>query len=107
MKKIYIYKSADGSIPFEDFMGKQDKKMQKKLEYGIKCMAMFPDFMTEPHVKHFSIERYNRLYEYRERIKVMVRIIFTFDKNGDIILMYPFIKKQERNTMQALEQSVI
>lgn len=73
--------------------------MQKKVDYGLKCMAMFSDFMTEPHVKHFSIERYNKLYEYRECIKIMVRITFAFDKNGDIILLYPFIKKHDRNTM--------
>lgn len=36
----------------------------------------------------------------------MVRITFAFDKSGNIILLYPFIKKHERNTMQALEMSV-
>lgn len=106
MKKIFMYQSLDGKIPFEEFIKKQDKKLQKKVGDGLKCMALFPEFMKEPHVKHFTIERYNRLHEYRERIKIMVRIIFTYDENGDIILLYPFVKKQERDTMKALEMSV-
>lgn len=56
MKKIYLVQSANGTVPFEDFVNKLDKKMRKKVDYGLKCMALFPDFMTEPHVKHFSIE---------------------------------------------------
>ena len=48
--------------------------MRKKLQYGLRCLACFPEYMTEPHVKHFSIERYNRLYEYRERIRILVKI---------------------------------
>lgn len=106
MKKIYMFRSSDGGVPFEEFIGKQDKKLKKKLENGFKCMLLFPDFMTEPHVKHFTIERYNRLYEYRERIKIMAWVIFTFDQKGDIILLFGFIKKNERDTMNALEQSV-
>ena len=35
-----------------------------------------------------------------------MRVIFTLDENGDIILLCPFVKKHDRNTMQALEASV-
>ena len=101
-----MYQSSNGGLPFQEFMAKQDKKMQRKLIKGFKCMILFKTFMTEPHVKHFALGRYAKLYEYRERIRIMARIIFAFDKHGNIILLYPFIKKNERDTMNALEQSV-
>lgn len=106
MKKIYVYKPPNGEAPFLKFLAASEDKIRSKLDYGLRCMACFPEFFTEPHVKHFSIERYNRLYEYREKIRVLVRVIFTLDENGDIIILYPFVKKHDRNTMQALEASV-
>ncbi len=106
MKKIFLYKPPGEEAPFLKFLAATDQKMQKKLKYGLRCLACFPEYMTEPHVKHFSIERYSRLYEYRERIRILVRVIFTLDENGDIILLYPFVKRHNRNTVQALEASV-
>lgn len=106
MKKVYLYQSADGEIPFHTFMEKLDVKMKSKIQKGIQCMAMHPSFMTEPHIKHFTIEKYSRLYEYRERIKIMIRIVFTITPSGDIILLNGFVKKHERNTMQALDTAL-
>ena len=106
MKKILLYQAPDGSIPFLKFLAMAEDKMREKLEHGLKCLALFPEYMTEPHVKHFSIARYNQLYEYRERIRILVRIIFTLDENGNIIILHPFVKKHDRNTMQALESSI-
>ena len=61
--------------------------------------------LKEPHFKHFVLEKYKMLYELRERNKVLVRIIFTI-QDGDIILLAPFIKRQPRDTMKALELSL-
>ena len=61
--------------------------------------------LKEPHFKHFVLEKYNQLYELREKNKVLARIIFTI-RDGDIILLAPFIKRQPRDTMKALEQSL-
>lgn len=106
MKKIYLYTTPDGSVPFLRFLDVTDEKMRGKLLYALKCLALFPERMTEPQVKHFSIERYKDLYELRERIRILVRIIFTLDKDGNIIILHPFVKKHDRNTMQALESSL-
>lgn len=107
MKKIYLYTEPDGSIPFLRFLTVTDEKMRQKLKQGLYCLAQFPDYMTEPHVKHFNIERYKDLYEFRERIRILVRIIFTLDAAGNIIILHPFVKKHDRNTMQALESSLL
>ena len=105
-KKIYLYREPDGNVPFLKFLGITEEKMRHKLLYGLRCIALFPERMTEPQVKHFSIERYKMLYEYRERIRILVRIIFTLDKDGNIIILHPFVKRHDRNTMQALESSI-
>lgn len=106
MKKIYLYTAPDGTVPFLRFLAITDEKMRSKLLYALKCLVLFPDRMTEPYVKHFSIERYKNLYELRERIRILVRIILTFDKDGNIIILHPFVKKHDRNTVQALESSL-
>lgn len=107
MKKIYFFQPADKEAPFLAFMGALDSKAQKKIEYALKCMALSPGRLSEPQVKHFSIERYRQLYELREKVRVLVRIVFTLDKAGNVILLQPFIKQHKRNTYQALEASLV
>lgn len=106
MKKIYLYQSETGEIPFERFLAVMEEKLKNKLLLGIHNLASIPEYMTEPHVKHFSLARYSRLYEYRARMRIMVRVIFTLDTHGNIILLHPMVKKRDRNTMQALESSL-
>ncbi len=37
---------------------------------------------------------------------MLVRVVFTIRPNGEVILLHAFIKRQSRDTMQALEQSL-
>jgi phage-related protein len=62
--------------------------------------------LTEPQVKHFSIERYRKLYELREKAQILLRVIFALDKNENIILLSPFVKRHKRDTSRALEDSL-
>lgn len=88
------------------FLSSLDEKLRMKLLRQIVLLARTPrSGLKEPHYKHFSLERYRDLYELREKNKVLVRIIFTI-RDGDIILLTPFIKRQPRDTMKALEQSL-
>ncbi len=45
------------------------------------------------------------MYELREKGKVLIRIVFTV-QNEDVILLTSFIKRQPRDTMKALDQSL-
>lgn len=58
-------------------------------------MVLYPSYRTQPHVKHFTIERYSGLYEYRERIRVLFRVIYMMDSKQNIILLAPFIKRRD------------
>ena len=68
------------------------KKIRKKFEFILRIIADENNFMKEPYVKHFSVERYKSLYELRlKALGTMVRIIF-YNVENNIILLNAFIK---------------
>jgi hypothetical protein len=92
VKKVYLYTSPEGKAPFLEFFDSLDGKQRKKLSYALKCLVMNTGKMSEPQVKHFSIERYKQLFELREKAQVLLRVVFNLDKNDNIVLLEPFIK---------------
>lgn len=107
MKGVSIYKPLGRAAPVARFIDSLDPKLRDKL---IRWLIELPNTpktsLREPHFKHFTLERYREFYELRARGKVMVRVIFTIRPNGEILLLHAFIKKQSRDTLQALEQAV-
>lgn len=107
MKGINIYTPPERAAPVARFIDDLEPKLRDKL---IRQLIELPNTpranLREPHFKHFTLERYRDLYELRARGKVLVRIIFTIRPNGEILLLHVFIKRQSRDTMQALEQAL-
>lgn len=107
MKGVKVYTPPGRAAPVARFIDGLDPKLRDKL---IRWLIELPNTpkasLREPHFKHFALERYRDLYELRARGKVLVRIIFTICPNGEILLLHAFIKRQSRDTMQALEQAV-
>lgn len=107
MKGIKIYTPPERAAPVARFIDGLDPRLRDKV---IRQLAVLPQTprscLWEPHFKHFTLERYRELYELRERGKVLVRIIFTIRPSGEILLLHGFVKRQSRDTMQALEQSL-
>lgn len=107
MKGINIYTPPERAAPVARFIDDLEPKLRDKL---IRQLIELPNTprvnLREPHFKHFTLERYRDLYELRARGKVLVRIIFTIRPNGEILLLHAFIKRQSRDTMQALEQAL-
>lgn len=97
-----IYYAAPELLGFIEGL---EPKLRVKLVTQLALLAGDPT-LGEPHVKHFTIAKYSKLYELRTRSKIMVRIIFAFAGDGGIILLTPFIKRHKRNTMQALDASL-
>jgi phage-related protein len=91
--------------PLFKFMRTLDGKQRRKLITQLCLLETFPA-LGEPHIKHFTIAKYARLYELRTRSEIMVRTIYTVRGDGSIILLEPFTKRHKRNTMQALESSL-
>ena len=90
----------------ENFRSTLDHKLQKKLRLRFLLMSQTELCdLKEPHYKHFVLEKYNQFYELREKNKILVRIIFVIC-GEDFLLLTPFVKRQPRDTMQALEASL-
>lgn len=101
-----MYNGREVKIPISEFIGNSSVKVKKKLAYILRLLADETNLLQEPHVKHFSIEKYKRLYEIRLKAeKIMVRIIY-YEANKNIILLYAFVKRDKRDTERALEYSL-
>lgn len=107
MRGVNTYRPPGQMPPVLTFIDSLDPKLREKLIRHIIQLPRTPRAgLKEPHFKHFSVERYRSMYELREKGKVLVRVIFTIQDSGEIMLLHAFIKRQKRDTMQALEQSI-
>lgn len=106
MRKIYIYKNGDAKGQVDTFIKTSDTKIRKKFDFILHYIADERNQLKEPYVKHFSIEKYKRLYELRLKAAgMMIRIIF-YNTDKNIILLNAFIKRDKRDTEQALEHAL-
>lgn len=107
MKGIYIYRPSGKEAPLADFIDALDPRLREKIILRLYTLTQTvkPE-LKEPHFKRFSLERYRELCELRVKSRVLIRIIFYLRPNGDILLLHGFVKRQKRDTMQALEQSL-
>ena len=104
MRKVYIYDAGESQV--EKFFSKADIKIQNKLRFQIEYIKDVRNSFTEPHIKHFTIDRYKELYELRIKAAgTMVRVIF-YEDNGDILLLYAFYKHDKRDTQKALDTAI-
>lgn len=107
MKNLLMFAPQEGTPPLTVFLKILDPKLRAKLESLFVMLAVTPiGLLHEPHIKHFTIEKYSALYELRAKSKLLARIIFTVRPSGDILFLAPFIKTHKRNTMQALDASL-
>ena len=90
--------------PVSAFLTDLDKTALKKIHVKLKNLQQRDYPLIPPVVKAFRQKRHKGLFELRTRTnKCMYRIIFCFDDKDNLILLHGFIKKQERDTVQALE----
>ena len=107
MEHIKIYKPPDSPTQAAEFIEGLEPKLRDKVIRQIFYLSRTPLLeLKEPHYKHFSIEKYQSLYELREKGRVVVRVIFTPCPNGDYLLLHAFVKHQKRDTEKALERSL-
>lgn len=107
MKNIFVYRPSGRAPQVAAFIdGLEPKLREKLLRQIIPLPRMPPSILREPHYKHFTLERYRSLYEIRAKNGIAVRIIFTILPGEKVLLLYGFSKRQSRDTMRALEQSL-
>ena len=107
MKDVLVYQPPGDPAQVALFIEGLDTRLREKLlRQIIPLPRMPPSVLREPHYKHFTLERYRAFYEVRAKSGIAVRIIFTILPEGKILLLYGFSKRQSRDTMRALEQSM-
>ena len=107
MKNVLVYQPPGDPAQVALFIEGLDTRLREKLlRQIIPLPRMPPSILREPHYKHFTLERYRAFYEVRAKNGIAVRIIFTILPEGKILLLYGFSKRQSRDTMRALEQSM-
>lgn len=105
MRKIYQYES-DGVCPVEHFFQKANAKARDKLKFQLEYIQDERNGFFEPYVKHFSIEKYKRLYELRIKASgTMIRVIFC-EQDNEIIMLHAFFKRDKKDTERALEHAL-
>ncbi len=86
------------------FLRTLDSKEKKKISVQLETLQHKDCLLKPPMVKAFQQERHKGLFELRIRInRRMTRIIFCFDDMDNAVLLHGFVKKQERETVPALE----
>ena len=101
-----MYKNEGAKGQVDTFIKTSNIKIRKKFDFILRYIADERNQFKEPYVKHFSIEKYKRLYELRLKAAgTMVRIIF-YNIDENVILLNAFIKRDKRDTEQALEQAL-
>ena len=101
-----MYKNEGAKGQVDTFIKTSNIKIRKKFDFILHYIADESNQFKEPYVKHFSIEKYKRLYELRlKAARTMVRIIF-YNIDENVILLNAFIKRDKRDTEQALEQAL-
>lgn len=86
-----MYKCGDARGQVDTFIKTSNRKIKKKFDFILRYIADEKNQFKEPYVKHFSIEKYKRLYELRLKAAgMMVRIIF-YNIEENIILLNAFI----------------
>ena len=104
MRKIYIYSDEDEDILMR--LNKAGPHFVSKFQFILKYIKDEGNILCEPYVKHFSVEKYKQFYELRLRSAGnMMRIIY-IEKEGSLILLYAFSKRDRRDTQKALEHSL-
>lgn len=107
MKGILVYQPPDKPAQLPEFIDGLDPRLREKIIMQLYQLSKpHKPELREPHFKRFSLERYRDLCELRVKSKMLVRIIFCFCPNGQVLLLHGFIKRQKRDTMQALEQAI-
>jgi len=102
MRKLYAY-APDTRCPVQEFLQSMDAKLHDKLRFQLAYILDEKSSFVEPYVKHFSLAKYRPLYEIRVKAaEQMVRVIF-HEKNGEIILLHAFHKRDCKDTERALE----
>ena len=105
MRKIYAYTKDNRSL-VEEFIKATNDKIKEKMIFQLSYIRDESTPFCEPYVKHFSMERYRKMYELRiKAAETMIRIIF-YEHDGEIVFLHAFHKRDRKDTDRGLESAL-
>ena len=105
MRIIYVYKET-GEDYVMHFMRGCSEKIREKFKFLIYRLLTECELPREPHIKHFTIEKYKAIYEMRIRIdNQIVRVMFSLYHGRDILLLHAFYKHSPQDGERGLEMA--
>ena len=105
MRKIYAYTKDNRSL-VEEFIKATNDKIKEKMIFQLVYIRDESNPFCEPYVKHFSMERYRKMYELRiKAAETMIRIIF-YEHDGEIVFLHAFHKRDRKDTDRGLESAL-
>lgn len=105
MRKLYAYKK-ENTCPVQKFIDNLNGKIKAKFMFQLSYIMDERNGFVEPYVKHFSMERYRKMYELRlKAAETMIRIIF-YENDGEIVFLYAFHKRDRKDTDKGLETAL-
>ena len=105
MRKIYAYTKDNRSL-VEEFIKATNDKIKEKMIFQLSYIRDESNPFCEPYVKHFSMERYRKMYELRlKAAETMIRIIF-YEHDGEIVFLHAFHKRDRKDTDRGLESAL-
>lgn len=105
MRKVYAYWNGS-QCPVNEFFKKADEKIRKKFRFQLEYITDEKNPFCEPYVKHFSMDKYKELYEFRiKAANTMVRILF-YEYHQEILLLHAVYKWGKHDIEKALEHAL-
>ena len=99
MRKIF----AAGNV--KTFLEQADGKTRAKINSVLLYLTDDKNPLREPYVKHIAMSKYKELYELRVKASgEMSRLVFILS-GDDIVLLYAFKKKCDRDNEKAFKIS--
>ncbi|MFR8624213.1 MAG: type II toxin-antitoxin system RelE/ParE family toxin [Ruminococcus sp.] len=90
---VEYYESENGTCPVEEFILKQDNKMQAKIFKNLELLEIRGNELREPFSKHIE----DGIFEIRNKVgNDITRIFYFFVIGQKIILTNGFIKKTQK-----------
>lgn len=100
--EVSYYTDINGNKPVKDFLNEVFSKNQLFFEQCIGAIEKIKHRLY--HKEPFSKALGNHLFEIRIRLRNdIARIIYTFSKGRQIVLLHGFIKKTEKTPLKELE----
>ena len=99
---IEFYEKANGKIPVETFLMKQNKKMRAKILGVLGILQEKGNLLREPYSKYLE----DGIFELRVKFgSDIARILYFFYYEGKIIITNGFVKKNQKTPKKEIEKA--